>query len=144
MNKHAWYLAGPMTGIPHFNFPLFIRVAAELRSAHDLVVISPAELDDEATARAAMASPDGDPSTRLPNRETWGDFLSRDVKLIADSVGGVILLDGWQKSRGARLEAFVGLLCGHAPGSGIEALSKQTVLTQLVRTTHAEINNAAD
>lgn len=141
---HTWYLAGPMSGIPHFNFPLFIRAAAELRTTHDLRVISPAELDDQETAEAAMASPDGDPSTRLPNHETWGDFLARDVKLIADHTQGLIFLDGWQQSRGARLEAFVGLLCGHdfaryVPGVGIEAMSPQTVLTQLVRVTHGEL-----
>ena len=39
---------------------------------------------------------------------------TRDVKLVADHVQGVVFLPGWHKSRGARLEAFVALLCGHA------------------------------
>lgn len=108
----TYYLAGPMTGIPQFNFPAFIEAAARLR-AQGHTIVSPAELDDQATFDAAMASPDGSPGSGSTNGETWGDFLARDVKLIADKCQGVILLPGWAHSRGARLEAYVGLLCGH-------------------------------
>lgn len=107
-----YYLAGPMTGIPQFNFPAFAAAANRLRQlGYDIV--SPAELDDEKTKAAALASNDGAPGSGSTNGETWGDFLARDVKLIADNVSGVVFLPGWEKSRGARLEAFVGLLCGH-------------------------------
>lgn len=106
------YLAGPMTGIPQFNFPLFDRVAAELRDA-GWDIVSPAELDDPDTRAAALASPDGAPGDSSLNGETWADFLARDVKLIADAVDAVILLPGWEASKGARLEAFVAALSGH-------------------------------
>src|SRR5690349_13708474 len=109
------YLAGPMTGHPKFNFPLFIRIAKELRHL-GFEVVSPAELDDPKAREAAMNSEWGDPEEyqRLTGL-TWADFLSRDVKLIAD--GGfdmIICLPGWSQSRGARLETFVGMLCGIA------------------------------
>jgi len=55
-----YYLAGPMTGLPQFNFPEFDRVAASLRS-DGLNIISPAELDDSETRDAALSSPDGSP-----------------------------------------------------------------------------------
>ena len=97
------YLAGPMTGIPQANFPLFDQAAAELRNA-GFTIISPAELDDPEERRRAL---DGE----LP-AQTWGDFLSRDVKLIADECDGIIFLPNWWESRGARLEAFVALLSG--------------------------------
>jgi hypothetical protein len=106
------YIAGPMTGIPQFNFPAFHEAAARLRSA-GYAILSPAELDDPATAAAAMASPDGAPGSGCTNGETWGDFLARDVKMVADESCGVVLLSGWERSRGARLETFVALLCGH-------------------------------
>lgn len=111
--KPKLYVAGPMTGIPSFNFPTFDAAAAELRAAgYD--VVSPAEMDDPDTRAAAMASPDGAPGTGSSNGETWGDFLARDVKLIADGgIEGIVVLPGWERSRGARLETFVGhALCG--------------------------------
>ena len=108
------YIAGPMTHIKHFNFPAFDEVADDLRQDATLEVVSPAELDDPAARAAAMASEDGDPVeyARITGL-TWGDFLSRDVKLIAD--GGfstIACLPGWERSRGARLETFVGFLNG--------------------------------
>jgi len=98
-----------MTGIAQFNFPEFDEAAANLRKK-GYEIVSPAEMDNEETRAAAMASPDGAPDTSGP---TWGDFLARDVKLIADDVQGVILMPDWHLSRGARLEAFVAILCGH-------------------------------
>jgi len=96
-----------MTGIPQFNFPEFKR-AAELLRRQGYSIVSPAELDDPSARAAALYSPDGDADTyHETTGETWGDFLSRDVKLIADEVDAVIVLEGWEKSRGARLEVYV-------------------------------------
>jgi hypothetical protein len=104
------YIAGPMSGIPQFNFPAFFAAAEALRAAgYD--VVSPAELDDQETVKAALASKDGAPGSGSSNGQTWGDFLARDVKLIADDgIPGVVLLPDWEKSKGAKLEAFVGVL----------------------------------
>lgn len=101
------YLAGPMSGFPQMNFPAFYAAAKKLREiGYD--VVSPAELDDTYDAGIALSSLDGTPNHPT---KTWGDFLARDVKLIADGgIQGIIFLPGWEASRGARLEASLGLL----------------------------------
>jgi len=104
------YLAGPMSGYPQFNFPAFFEAAKVLREL-GFEVVSPAEIDHEEDKGAALKSVDGDPTNRVAmNDKTWGDFLARDVKLLADTgIEGIVFLNGWQQSKGARLEAFVGL-----------------------------------
>lgn len=126
-----YYIAGPMSGIPQFNFPLFHAAAAALR-AQGFDIVSPAETDPEDVREAAMASPDGKyGADGKVGHETWGDMLARDVKQLADGVerqwidgadpefsatrlpiDGIAFLPGWENSKGARLEAFVGLLTG--------------------------------
>ncbi len=107
------YIAGPMTGIPQFNVPFFDRVATELR-AQGYDVVSPAELDSPEMRKAALASSDGALAPlEKTTKETWGEVLARDVRVLSDhGIEGIVLLPGWEKSRGANLEATVGLLNG--------------------------------
>lgn len=70
------YLAGPMRGVPHFNFPAFHAAAAELR-ARGYVVFSPAEADNDrhgadisAGNLAGSAALELPPSWQPPAR--WG------------------------------------------------------------------------
>ena len=128
------YLAGPMSGIPQFNFPEFHRAAILLRNKFVMDVVSPAELDAKhGVDKEAMASTDGDASKLT---QTWGDLLARDVKMIADDgIQGIVFLKGWQKSRGARLEASVGLLCNakffELVGEDLEEVTRIEVAAEL-------------
>ena len=110
MKAGRLYIAGPMTGHPQHNIPAFDAMAVTLREA-GYEVVSPAELDDPEDRAAALASMTG---SLAGHTKTWGDFLARDVKLLADDgITGIVVLPGWQTSRGARLETFVGkMLCG--------------------------------
>lgn len=110
------YTAGPMTGIPKFNYPAFEAAAVQLRSLGH-VVVSPAEMDAiEGTASVASISPDGNVEDLVKTTGiTFGAMLGRDLRIIADDgIEAICLLDGWVKSRGARFETFTGLLCGCA------------------------------
>lgn len=128
-----WYLAGPMTGLPKFNYPFFFRVAAAMRNA-GWTVTSPAEMDTPGKLELVLASEDG----KLDGMEhlvgTWADFLSEDVKLIADKIDGLVFLPGWQKSRGARLEAYVGLICGK-PFMVVDSFQDELLLSDIGRDT---------
>ncbi len=78
-----WYISGPMTGHPDLNFPAFNAAAAKLR-AMGLDVCNPAEFGEE----PGMA---------------WADYLRKDIRALMDCQG-IVMLPGWQKSKGARLE----------------------------------------
>ena len=100
------YLAGPMTGIAEYNFPLFREAARALRYAGHSVV-SPVEMDEE----------DGfDPHTQEPLTDVeYSAFLARDLQAVADpKVVAVVVLPGWEESRGARLEVMVARGLGKA------------------------------
>lgn len=120
------YLAGPMSSMPQMNFPAFYTAAVRLREL-GWDVVSPAELDDEQDAAIALRS-------ETHPTKTWGDFLARDVKIIADGgIEGIVFLPRWWQSRGARLEATIGLLQGprfafyQYVDRGVQTLSREQV-----------------
>lgn len=88
-----WYLCGPMSGIPEQNYPEFRRCTALLRS-HGFNIVSPHE---------TMPNPDGG----IP----WEVCLKQDLNTLT-RCHGVIVLDGWTRSRGARLEVGTALALG--------------------------------
>jgi nucleoside 2-deoxyribosyltransferase len=84
------YIAGPMSGMPGHNFPAFEAAAALLRVAgHE--VISPHEGVDLETALA------------MPVEDRWRHFMKRDIALLVQC-DGIYLLQGWERSRGAKVE----------------------------------------
>jgi hypothetical protein len=104
------YIAGPMTGIPQFNFPAFEAAARSLRN-NGYFVISPHESDTPEVQKAAWASADGRlDANGMVADQTWGQILAKDVIIVADKVDAIAFLPNWQRSRGAKLEALVGLL----------------------------------
>jgi hypothetical protein len=97
----AVYIAGPMRGYDRYNFPAFDRAADELRR-RGLIVVSPAELDRE---EGFNENTDGFGYAALLAA------VIRDAKGLT-GVDAVILLDGWQKSRGATAEAAIAAWIG--------------------------------
>lgn len=96
------YLSGPMSSIPKFNAPAFRDATSTLRNAGHYVV-SPVEMDE-------TAGIDVDTQIGALDNEQLGDCLARDVKvIISENIDAVVLLPGWLQSKGARLEAFVGI-----------------------------------
>ena len=88
--KPIAYIAGPMTGLPSFNFPAF-WTAEHVLERRGWAVINPARLN---------------PTTR----PWWACMLVCLWHLrLADEVR---LLPGWERSRGARLEVAAAVVLG--------------------------------
>ncbi len=94
------YIAGPMTGYSEFNFPMFDRVAADLRHL-GLRVISPAEMD-----RADGFNEQGMTGHEPLTDEQRQRFARNDIQALLD-VEAIVLLPGWEQSTGASNEARV-------------------------------------
>ena len=85
------YIAGPMTGIPHYNRTAFFEAAGRLIAAgHEPI----------------------NPAT-IPDTDGWGytDYLRVAIRMLLDA-DGIALLPGWTNSRGARLEAHIAARIG--------------------------------
>lgn len=87
------YLAGPMSGIPDYNFPAFFRKAEELR-AEGHTVFNPAEADLEEW---------GDLAT-VKKKATYKATLKKDLNWILDEAEAIYLLPGWEQSKGVKVE----------------------------------------
>ena len=80
------YLAGPMTGYPDLNFPLFHAEAARLR-AHGYDVVNPAEINSDPNA-------------------PWTVCMRQDIAQLV-TCHAIAVLPGWRRSRGASLEVGI-------------------------------------
>lgn len=86
------YLAGPMSGLPDYNFPAFHAAAKRLRSM-GYTVINPAELDGGDTSKP------------------WDYYMRRDIPMLL-TAEAVAVLPGWEQSRGATLEVTIARALG--------------------------------
>lgn len=107
------YIAGPMSGLPELNFPAF-NAAAALYRARGATVINPAEINGGADEPAACAT-----MTAEQYAGHWRACMRRDITELM-TCDEVVMLPGWEKSRGATLERHNALALG-MPVSYMEA-----------------------
>jgi hypothetical protein len=79
------YVAGPMTGHAELNYPLFHSTSEKLR-AMGFEVVSPAELNPITTA--------------------YREAMINDILALV-TCDHIVMLDGWEKSKGASLERHI-------------------------------------
>lgn len=107
------YLAGPMRGIPEFNFPEFHRYAKKLREQGH-TVFSPAEQDIE--TYGCDISKGIDSGSELELVEKFGFDLRKtlctDLSWICLEADAVALMPEWKKSRGAQAERATAIALG--------------------------------
>ena len=80
----ADYISGPMSGYPDYNRAAFLIAANRLSPD----ALNPAALD-------------------LGENATWADYMRHHIATIAESATRVVVLPGWEASRGARLEVHI-------------------------------------
>lgn len=87
-----YYLAGPMSGIENYNFPLFDECAADLR-LRGLEILSPHEVDHGETQEARGILP-------------YTHYIRAGLQLLLEC-NAIILLPFWHESKGCQLEVMV-------------------------------------
>lgn len=92
-HKMKAYLAGPMRGKKHYNFPAFDAAAKDLREK-GWEIISPADIDRDMGF---------DPVNGTGVEPSLEECIKRDTVAVLDCEA-IILLPGWEKSVGARAE----------------------------------------
>lgn len=92
------YIAGPMTGLPDFNYPAFQAAAEQLRAA-GVDVKSPTEVSND-------QAPDN-----YTAEKPYGYYLRRSLRMLLDC-DEMVLLPGWEYSRGATLEREIAEMLG--------------------------------
>ena len=95
------YIAGPMRGIPYYNFPAFDAMQALLEK-DGVLCVNPANLDREIGFEAMELPPDTD-WTAIPDGFDFAACVDRDVREVR-RCDAIMMLDGWEKSSGARAE----------------------------------------
>jgi len=88
------YIAGPMTGLPEFNYPAFFK--AENRIGHEWRVLNPARMDGiDTTGMKGLHS-------EVPEF-CLKQAMKRNCHAICES-DAIYMLKGWEHSRGAMVE----------------------------------------
>lgn len=109
------YVAGPMTGIPEFNFPAFNAAAAKLR-AEGYEVFNPAERDIERHGGIDISKGNATGSQEHAAKEhgfSLRDALADDTWWICKEADTIAMLPGWENSKGARAEHALAVALGH-------------------------------
>ena len=85
------YVAGPMSGLPEFNYPAFRAAEMALKKA-GYGVLNPVDAEDL------------NPTPGHPQEWHW--YMRHALRMVL-LAHGVALLPGWEDSRGATLEVHV-------------------------------------
>jgi hypothetical protein len=86
------YISGPMTGYPDFNREAFHKAEVKLDAA-GFDAVNPAKFPEQ-------------------KGWVWHHYMRYDIKLLVTDCTSIYMLDGWQHSRGAKLEREIAYQLG--------------------------------
>lgn len=97
------YISGPITGRPEEEWRAEFKAASDKLRAMGHAPVNPADIGD------ALAE---DCLSKTPGKTLeWEDYMREDIKALTEC-GGICMLPGWMRSRGAFLEYLVALHLG--------------------------------
>lgn len=105
------YLAGPMRGLPAFNFPAFREAALVLRK-RGIHVYSPHERDEEIHGPIFDDLAGSSEELLRIGFDLPAALFDCATAVLSRLCDGVILLPGWERSSGARAEAHLAWAAG--------------------------------
>jgi len=99
-----YYIAGPMRGIPFYNFPAFDATDKRLNAlGHQ--VLNPAEMDRQ-VGFDAMTLPESSDWSKIPENFSLEECVERDLDAVK-ACDVIYLLRGWETSEGSKAELAV-------------------------------------
>lgn len=106
------YIAGPMTGIPYFNFPSFDGAKRHLEGLYGFKaeIFSPADHDRELLGKDKDWLPKDEDHDgqwkywKMENAPGLRTMLGEDLAWIAEKGTHIYMLKGWENSQGAKAE----------------------------------------
>lgn len=97
------YLAGPMRGIPQFNFPAFFE-AEDFLTSQGFEVFNPARVDIENHGPQVFNSDTGNPDDIAHTGFDLRETMKVDLSWICDHAEAIAMMPGWENSKGATAE----------------------------------------
>lgn len=110
------YIAGPMQGVPNFNYPAFHRAAAILRAAGHHC-FNPAERDIQRHGGVDISQGNETGDRVLAEKAHGFDLnaaLADDTQYICMQADAIMMLPGWEASKGAFAEWALARALGRA------------------------------
>ena len=103
-----YYMGGPMSGIPEYNFPFF-KAMTQLFRDNGYDIITPVEIARDLRGDPIVRKEVGMKEGQIPLRN---DFLMFDAECVLKKSHGVIMLPNWRESTGAVMEAAAAIAVG--------------------------------
>lgn len=112
-NQMKIYVAGPMRGIPLFNFPAFNAATVKLRGEGHFV-FNPAETDNKIHGTDISAGNVDGCEERATKEHGFNlrEALGRDLAFICAEADAIAMLPGWENSKGAKAERATAIALG--------------------------------
>ncbi len=106
------YIAGPMKGIPLFNFPAFDGAEAWITLEWEgWQAVNPAQIDRDYGFDPTSLPEDHDWNVIPPSAGTREEIIRRDIEAVL-SCDAIFMLPGWEKSAGAKAELHLARWAG--------------------------------